>query len=361
MAGGDLVLPSTARNLGPAGLITVAWVGFALAAGLVAVRCYARLTEVKRLHLDDYWLLTALFFLLTNAILQTLQTPSTFYLAWLEAGKQEPPEQTLAIGNVYVRYEFAIIGIFWTVCWCVKASFLAMYKRLFAGLPQYLTLWWVVVFFTAGSYIGCWFASAWTCHPPSTYFRFGMYRLLDSCECMKPIDVRGGVISISYSTAVDILSDLMIMALPIRIIPSLQVTRDHKRGLLLIFCIGLFIIAAAIVRLTQIVTSERTDPAGLSVWGLVESSISVCVGSLPPLKALISRKAHSTFRSGKSLSKSRSRSQRKNISSDEEQHELSKTSNAIAIAMSDRSTSDPPYPDPVAHGQIVVEREYIVH
>ncbi|KAF2160091.1 hypothetical protein M409DRAFT_29389 [Zasmidium cellare ATCC 36951] len=361
MAGGELVLPSTARNLGPAGLITVAWVGFALAASLVAVRCYARLTEVHRFHMDDYWLLTALLFLLINAILQTLQTPSTFYLAWLQAGKQEPPEQTLAVGNLYVRYEFVIIAFFWTVCWCVKASFLAMYKRLFDGLPHYLRLWWVVVLFTAGAYIGCWFASAWTCHPPSTYFHFGTYHLPDRCECTKPIDVRGGVISISYSTAVDILSDLMIMALPIRIIPSLQVSRAHKRGLVLIFCVGFFVIAAAVVRLTQIVTSERTDPAGLSVWGLVESSISVCVGSLPALKALISRKVHTTFRSGRSSSKSRSRSRRLNFSTDEEQHELSKTSNANAIASSDRLTSDPHYIDQVAHGQIVVEREYIVH
>jgi len=142
-------LPPTARNLTPAGLIAVAWCGFGLAALLVALRCYARISEQRALHADDYWILAALFFLLTNAILQTLQTPSTYYLAWLQAGRQSPVAQTLEVGNVYVRYEFVIIALFWSVTWSVKASFLAMYRRLFSRLPEYLRLWWAVCIFTA--------------------------------------------------------------------------------------------------------------------------------------------------------------------------------------------------------------------
>lgn len=102
----EIELPSTARNLTSAGLIAVAWSGFCLAALLVSVRVYARLSELRTLLSDDYWILAALFFLLTNGILQTLQTPSTYYLAWLEAGRQSPASRTLEVGNVYVRYEF---------------------------------------------------------------------------------------------------------------------------------------------------------------------------------------------------------------------------------------------------------------
>jgi hypothetical protein len=84
------------------------------------------------------------------------------------------------VGNIYVRYEFPIIGLMWTVLWCVKASLLALFWRLFDGLPQYRRMWWVVVVFVALSYVGCWIASAWTCHPPSTYFDFGMSHLVMS-------------------------------------------------------------------------------------------------------------------------------------------------------------------------------------
>jgi hypothetical protein len=114
-------------------------------------------------------------------------------------------------------------------------------------------------------------------------------------NCMKPIDIRGSNISISYSTAVDILSDIMIMLLPLRILPKLQVSRRQKMGLAGVFCVGIMVVASAIARLTQIIGQERSDPVGLSVWGLVESSVSVIVGSLPPLKNML----------GKTLSRTR--------------------------------------------------------
>lgn len=113
---------------------------------------------------------------------------------------------------------------------------------------------------------------------------------------MKPIDVRGGNISISYSTAVDILSDIMIMLLPLRLLHKLQVSRRQKLGLAGVFCVGIMVVASAIARLTQIIGQERSDPVGLSVWGLVESSISVMVGSLPPLKNMLGKKLSRTRR-----------------------------------------------------------------
>ena len=82
----------------------------------------------------------------------------------------------------------------------------------------------------------------------------------------------------------------MIMVLPIRLLHKLQITRKQKFGLVAVFSLGFIIIAAAIVRLIQIKGQDRSDPVGLAVWGLVESTISVIVGSLPPLKAFIARK-----------------------------------------------------------------------
>jgi hypothetical protein len=174
-------------------------------------------------------------------------------------------------------------------------------------------------------------------------------------QCTKPIDVRGGVISISYSTAVDVLSDLMIMGLPIRILPTLRMNGAQKNGLVLIFCIGFLIIATALVRLSQIVATQRSDPVGLAVWGLVESNVAVVVGTLPALKGMISRKVQSTFRS----SGSRSRRRYGNMS-DEERYELSKHRATVDITtLPDSSTTDIVQRAP--NGQIVIERQYAVH
>lgn len=161
------------RGLSLHGLVAVAWSGFCLACLFVALRCYSRLSESHRLFSDDYWILAALTFLVVNAVLQTLQAPSLYYLVLVSVGRVPAGEALLAQGNEYVRYEFVIIALFWTITWCVKAAFLSLYWRIFEGLPEHRRMWWVVAVFSASAYVGCWIASVWTCHPPSTYFDFG--------------------------------------------------------------------------------------------------------------------------------------------------------------------------------------------
>jgi hypothetical protein len=94
-----------------------------------------------------------------------------------------------------------------------------------------------------------------------------------------------------YSTVVDITSDLMIMALPIAILPSLQLDFRRKVGLGIAFSLGVIIISVAIVRMTQVVSGSgnMVDLIGLAIWGAIETSTAVVVGSLPPLKALLTR------------------------------------------------------------------------
>jgi len=85
------------------------------------------------------------------------------------------------------------------------------------------------------------------------------------------------------------MTDLMIMALPIKLLTFLHVSRAQRLALIGIFSVGCIVIACALVRLTQIIAQARSDPVGLAVWGVVESSMSVVVGSLPALKSFFGR------------------------------------------------------------------------
>ena len=105
-------LAGAARGLTPEGLTTVTWCGFVLACCFVVLRLYVRTTESHRLFSDDYWLLAALFFLLTQAILQTLQNHSLYYLIYASAGEVPAGKALLDEGNIYVRYQFVIIVLF---------------------------------------------------------------------------------------------------------------------------------------------------------------------------------------------------------------------------------------------------------
>lgn len=183
-SGASARLTGASAGLSQAGLKAVAWVGVGVAAVLVGLRLYARLREARRFFTDDYWMIAALVVLTVNAILQTLQTESLYYILYVSVGRLPVDEELVRQGNTYVRYEFAIIGLMWTILWCVKASFLALFWRLFDGLPSYRRLWWMVVVFSFFAYVGCW---------------IGMLCLLFAFFLCIPFELSTGILSISGS------------------------------------------------------------------------------------------------------------------------------------------------------------------
>lgn len=209
-----------AQHLPPGGLIAIAWSSIVLAGMFVAARTVIRITRTERLDWDDYWIYIAYTLMIVSVILQTLQTPSLYYIVRAFSGLVPLDEEYMEEGNLYARYEFVIMGLFWTVLWSVKASFLALYWRLFQGLGQYKKWWKGVAVFTFLTYLGCWMMSLNVCHPPALYFKFGGYNLPRSFpiqtddnlalgKCLASSDRRRSWISVIYSTVADIVTDLM--------------------------------------------------------------------------------------------------------------------------------------------------------
>ncbi|MCJ1277129.1 hypothetical protein MMC21_004939 [Puttea exsequens] len=290
-------LQGIGRHLGPGGLIALTWAATAFAAAFVAARTYIRLTRVGGLAWDDYWIYLAWTILGVNSVLQTMQAESLYYLDKYASGLVPADERLVREGGKYVRYEFVIIAFFWTVLWGVKASFLALYWKLFEKQAVYRR-WWIAVTAVAfGAYVGCWVASALNCHPASAYFEFG--------KCTKASDRTGSLISVSYSTTVDVLTDLMIMLLPLHMLWKVRLTLRQKLGLAVVFLLAGITMIVAITRAAQISRKTFSDGVLLAVWGIIESTVSVIIGCLPPFKAIFRPRAASYKRySGPSLRKS---------------------------------------------------------
>ena len=190
-------------RLSPSGFNAIIWTSIGVCALFLAGRIWVRLSKAGRLHWDDYWMMCAWLFLMLNGVLQTCQMPdivsliiNTNRLKYYAAnGLAMTPEGQMEFfirGTRFMKYEFTIIGFFWTVLWCVKASFLAFFYTLFEGLPRYRKAWWGVVIFSFLAYVGCWVASINNCHPPKNYFTLG--------ACNKKVDTDATLIIIVYST-----------------------------------------------------------------------------------------------------------------------------------------------------------------
>lgn len=82
------------------------------------------------------------------------------------------------------------------------------------------------------------------------------------------------------ATTIDIVTDLMIMALPIRLLVGLRISMKQKVGIGGIFCLAFVIVFFSIIRMVKVVESIRTgNPNGnvsLALWSLLEGSVGTC-------------------------------------------------------------------------------------
>ncbi|KAG0650869.1 hypothetical protein D0Z07_2442 [Hyphodiscus hymeniophilus] len=287
-------VPESVGSLSQKSLLAVIWTSFGLAFLFVVMRIAIRLRFMARLAIEDYWIFLALTTLLTSCILQTIQLPSLYYLLAIIAGVVPVSVDLISATEKYLRFEFAIMILFWTILWCVKASFLALYFKLFRELRIYRRVWYTLAAFTLLAYVGCCITLATSCHPISNFFKF------EQCNTKK--DIWASRFSVYYSTAIDIFTDLCMMAMPVKLIYNLQISLKQKAGLVCVFSLCFVMIVFAVIRAKQVLVDQYfVNLVLLETWSTLASSISVIVGCLPAFKSLITNRTgtrHSNHGSG---------------------------------------------------------------
>ncbi|KAF2033593.1 hypothetical protein EK21DRAFT_58065 [Setomelanomma holmii] len=126
-----------------------------------------------------------------------------------------------------------------------------------------------------------------------------------------------------YTTSsTNIIIDIFILVLPIKLLLSIQRPGREKIALLGVFALGTFSCIASIVRLYSVrIYTESKDPffdsVAINTWSMVEINIGIWCASIPALKALFSKaqrertqhasgyQYHGTERSGISASRGR--------------------------------------------------------
>ncbi|KAJ0298690.1 hypothetical protein COL516b_009775 [Colletotrichum fioriniae] len=221
-----------AHNVSRPALTAYTWANVATSYIFLSLRLLVRWRRNRHLLRDDVWMVFAWVCLLTMAVLQMQQMDSLWYVVELEAGRFVPASEEEAELRLeqWLRWSYALTYLFWTGLFAVKAR-----------------------------------------------------------KCLSPKEVYFYRFSIFFSTAADVFTDLLIMSLPIAVLPSLQLDFRKKFGLAVAFCLALITILTAIVRMTQVLKGKTVDMVGLAVWSLTELGTAIIVGSLPPLKALLTR------------------------------------------------------------------------
>jgi hypothetical protein len=112
---------------------------------VAGARLAVSILRPKKILWEDAWLLAAYVFFMVVAILYQVVSPTMFRLEALADGKLEPYPTILDDALFIQKIFFVVTSGLWFTLWCVKASLLALYKRLMTGVKLYIMFWWIVV------------------------------------------------------------------------------------------------------------------------------------------------------------------------------------------------------------------------
>ncbi|KAK6443509.1 hypothetical protein LTR95_000336 [Oleoguttula sp. CCFEE 5521] len=260
-------------------LLSVTWVTSGLCVILVLTRLAIHLKFARRLHLDDGLAVLALCFLLANSVVTTLMAHPMYDIILLSVGALDPAPDFMERSTFYLKCQFASTMLFWSCLWAVKSSFLAFFWRLTHQIPTLRRLWWVAMAVTVVSYIGCVITYPVSC----TSF------ILGACET--PYNIHISLISLRYSTAVDISTDAMIMVIPILLTWRLQMSIQQKFGLAAVLSLGIITIVFSAIRIIVTNPGSAVHPeiSWLACFSALESGVAVVVVCLTSFRVLFTQ------------------------------------------------------------------------
>ncbi|TQV96200.1 integral membrane protein [Cordyceps javanica] len=101
----------------------------------------------------------------------------------------------------------------------------------------------------------------------------------------------------SAVSIVDIVTDILIIALPVKMLWGLKMRRTYKIAVVCMFGAGLLTIAFTVVRLYSVFTLDFSDMTynfvSISIIGLVQSGVAILVATAPLLRPAIDRTVES--------------------------------------------------------------------
>ncbi|OJZ92843.1 hypothetical protein ASPFODRAFT_278749 [Aspergillus luchuensis CBS 106.47] len=263
----------------------------ALSSAVVIARFSLIFWKLRSLQVEDGCILLSWACFLAMSIAYIIVTPVVYKIDAYTDGEIGPWATMLSDALFMIKVFFANTMLLWGSLWSVKLYFLFLYRRLLQDLPGEMKWWYAVLCFCIVTFIGAIVSNFTSCQSMHAWFTVG--------ECSTHRDAVAEIASLYYSFAVDAISDIMIMVLPLRLVVSLRLPLGQKISVAAVFALGTICVIMAVVRVIQIGTRANNDStpssSWLAFWGMIEAGIAVIVGCLPAF-AIIYRRTKNPHR-----------------------------------------------------------------
>ncbi|KAF2475931.1 uncharacterized protein BDR25DRAFT_212315, partial [Lindgomyces ingoldianus] len=252
-----------------------------------------RLHHERRLFLDDYLILFATICLIIETVCIHHFSDRIYFVESASTNWEVMLLLAPGIGNTAFQQDFSTWGpawingylsVGWIAIFMVKFSFLVLFWRMVRNVTKRLTIWyWVTVAVTAASgivvvleaFILCPHVgkAAAKCYPQKNYsFSLGIGIMV---QCL------------------DIITDLMIISIPLILLRMSQLRISHKVRIALVLCLSGIQIILSTTRIAGGIHRNITGQLEFSIVWITfllhaEASVAVMTGSIPALHAMYS-------------------------------------------------------------------------
>ncbi|KAK2871775.1 hypothetical protein FQN49_002842 [Arthroderma sp. PD_2] len=263
-------------------LLIILWSFFALTTVVMVFRVVIRMWLQRRLFWDDAFAIAGYLGLVVQTVLVTVIAPLIYVHLHGFSGTRPPPGYGAKV-TFMIRVVFAHNVVFTASIYCVKASFMALYWRLIRELTSYRKAWWAVTAFCVVSLV-----------INAVLFPVGC-STLEAFHCTDKGSIHRTLVSLRFNTAMDIVTDICIMFLPIVLIMRSNLPGPQKMGLVVLFALGFGIIAISTVRIIKSNSHQKQPPLSwLLFWSTMETVVAVITCCLATFKSLLNLKQRPT-------------------------------------------------------------------
>ncbi|MCJ1390184.1 hypothetical protein MMC18_003042 [Xylographa bjoerkii] len=233
---------------------------------VLAVLCVIARTAIrlyyKKLYEDDYFLFLGTASLISGAVVRLCAI-----IANQKIDPLAPPEVELkqALGVIWLNTMPQILSSL--TIYCVKFSFLFYFKGILRRQPKTTKWWWCVLFVLIIVAPPSIFANFISC-PVDTAVAMEMCTLTPGFE-------RRELIATYYFVAADIITDLLLISIPICILRQTTISLRQKLTIGVILCLSIFQIAIALIRGIGLEVYGTSDETWIAFWPNTEASVAI--------------------------------------------------------------------------------------
>ncbi|KAI0596337.1 hypothetical protein F4775DRAFT_564971 [Biscogniauxia sp. FL1348] len=243
-------------------------------------RMAIRLRYHKRLSLDDaFLLLSAACLCAATGILYHI-----CYFLYLHSAALFAPQ---LLPYLLANYDellglqkkvYPFLALIWTTTFAVKGCFLAFMRPLVWHISRAVNwYYWFIVGFCVVSW-------AFVIADP---FIICPYFGADGTKCFSStVDQKKTLGLTAFVTVLDILSDIMVVSIPIIILRGSLLSRSTKFGLAVFLCLSIFMAICAVVRVAGFHYKGLEDDIWQFFWQQTEGAVAVMMASITAFRTL---------------------------------------------------------------------------